>query len=374
MNLGAVVKKEFLQVRRDRLILFMLVFFPTILLLFFGYVLSFDVKNVTLGVWDQDGTDRSRSFVRLLESGAYFRLETMFLRQGEIDAALQNGRVMAAVVIPKGFDEEIERGGTPKIQGIIDGSDGRKAGIVQGYLQAYATSFGQDVVTEWAERLGRRLVVPITPEARIWYNPELKSTPYLIAGLIVFIFMITGTISTSLSVVRERERGTMEQLLVSPLNPAAVIIGKTLPYLGISAVSTVIILLAGRFAFGIEIKGSIPLLALASLLFLLAALGQGILISTVTNSQQVAYFAAALSSILPALLLSDFVFPISGMPKAIQAVTVIVPAKYYVHLLRGIMMRGAGFAAGASDLAALALFSAFTLVVAAVRLKKARLV
>jgi len=374
MNLGAVIKKEFIQVRRDRLILFMLVFFPTLLLLFFGYVLSFDVRNITLGVWDQDGTDRSRSFVRLLSSGEYFRLEKTFSRQDEVDTALQDGTIEAAVVIPDGFSEEIERGATARIQGIIDGSDGRKAGIVQGYLQAYATSFGQNVIADWARRFGRELVLPVTPEGRIWYNPELKSTPFLIAGLIVFIFMIIGTISTSLSVVRERERGTMEQLLVSPLNPGAVIIGKTLPYLGISAIATVIILLAGRFAFGIEIKGSIPLLALASLLFLLAALGQGILISTVTSSQQVAYFAAALSSILPALLLSDFVFPISGMPKIIQWVTVFVPARYYVHLLRGIMMRGAGFSAGFVDLAALAVFSAATLGAAAARLKKTRLV
>jgi len=374
MNLGAVVKKEFIQIRRDPLILFMLVFFPTILLLFFGYVLSFDVRNVRLGVLDEDATDSSRTFVQALTSGESFRLKTMFSSRDEIDTALDNGSIGVAVVIPRGFAETIERGGIATVQGIIDGSDGRKAGIVQGYLQAYTTAFSQRMLGDWALRTGKRVVVPVAPEGRVWYNPELKSTLYLIAGLIVFIFMITGTISTSLSVVRERERGTMEQLLVSPLNAATVIVGKTLPYLGISALSTVIILIAGRFAFGVTIKGSIPLLALASLLFLLAALGQGILISTVTSSQQVAYFAAALSSILPALLLSDFVFPISGMPRVIQAVTLFVPARYFVHLLRGIMMRGAGFATGFGDLAALAIFSGFTLLAAAARLKKTRLV
>ncbi|MCX6565804.1 MAG: ABC transporter permease [Candidatus Aminicenantes bacterium] len=374
MNLGAVVKKEFIQIRRDPLILFMLVFFPTILLLFFGYVLSFDVRNVRLGVLDEDATDPSRAFVQMLTSGESFRLETVFSSRGEIDTALDDGSVLVALVIPRGFSETLEQGGTAAVQGLIDGSDGRKAGIAQGYLQAYTTAFSQRMIGEWAVRTGKRVVVPVTPEGRIWYNPELKSTLYLIAGLIVFIFMITGTISTSLSVVRERERGTMEQLLVSPLNAGTVIVGKTLPYLGISAVSTVIILIAGRFAFGVTIKGSIPLLALASLLFLLAALGQGILISTVTSSQQVAYFVAALSSILPALLLSDFVFPISGMPRVIQAVTFVVPARYFVHLLRGIMMRGAGFGAGFGDLAALAIFSGFTLLAAAARLKKTRLV
>jgi len=373
MNLGAVVKKEFTQIRRDPLTLFMLVFFPTVLLLFFGYVLSFDVRNVRLGVLDLDATDASRAFIRELTGGEYFRLETMFSGREEAETALERGSVMVAVVIPRGFAETLGRNETAVIQGLIDGSDGRKAGIAQGYLQAYATAYSRQVVGDWALRLGRSVVMPVETEGRIWYNPELKSSLYLLAGLIVFIFMITGTISTSLSVVRERERGTMEQLLVSPLNAGTVIVGKTLPYLGISAASTVIILAVSRLAFGLQIKGSIALLALASLLFLLSTLGWGILISTITRSQQVAYFVAALSSILPALLLSDFVFPISGMPAVIRAITVVVPAKYFVHLLRGIMMRGAGFAAGFEDLAALAVFSAFTLIVAALRLKKVRL-
>ena len=373
MKLAAVVKKEFLQIRRDPLTLFMLVFFPTALLLFFGYILSFDVRNVRLGVLDLDGSDSSRAFIRQLTGGGYFQLETMFAGRGEADTALARGSVMAAVVVPKGFGETLSGGKTAAVQGLIDGSDSRKAAIVQGYLQAYATAFSRQALGEWAARLGRRPVIPVEVEGRVWYNPELKSSLHLLAGLIVFIFMITGTISTSLSVVRERERGTMEQLLVSPLGAGTVILGKTLPYLAVSAVSTVIILIVSRFAFGLEVKGSIALLALASLLFLLSALGWGILISTITRSQQVAYFAAALSSILPALLLSDFVFPISGMPAVIRAITAVVPAKYFVRLLRGIMMRGAGFAAGWEDLAALAVFSAFTLTLAAIRLKKIKL-
>jgi len=373
VKLAAVVKKEFLQIRRDPLTLFMLVFFPTALLLFFGYVLSFDVRNVRLGVLDLDVSDSSRAFIRQLASGGYFQMAMRFAGRGEADTALERGSVMAAVVIPKGFSKALARGGTAAVQGMIDGSDSRKAAIVQGYLQAYATAFSRQALGEWAARLGRRPVIPVEVEGRVWYNPELKSSLHLLAGLIVFIFMITGTISTSLSVVRERERGTMEQLLVSPLGAGTVILGKTLPYLAVSAVSTVIILIVSRFAFGLEVKGSIALLALASLLFLLSALGWGILISTITRSQQVAYFAAALSSILPALLLSDFVFPISGMPAVIRAITAVVPAKYFVRLLRGIMMRGAGFAAGWEDLAALAVFSAFTLTLAAIRLKKIKL-
>ncbi len=374
MNLHAVIKKEFIQIGRDPRSLFMLIFFPAFLLLFFGYVLSFDVRNVTLGVLDLDSTERSRELTLTLTGGEYFKLETMFMNRDNLDAALDDGTVMVALVIPEGFAKALERGETAPVQGFIDGSDGRKAAIVQGYLQAYTTAYGQRIVADWALRMGKKISLPITPEGRIWYNPELKSSLFLIAGLIVFILMITGTISTALSVVRERERGTMEQLLVSPLSAVTVIIGKTLPYLAIAGVSTVIILLVGNLAFDVVIKGSMLLLAAAALLFVLAALGQGILISTITSSQQVAFFVAALSSMLPSLLLSGFIFPISGMPPVIQAVTVVVPAKYFVELLRGIMMRGAGFETGMYDLLALALFSTFMIVVSAVRLKKVRLV
>ncbi|HOW51009.1 MAG TPA: ABC transporter permease [bacterium] len=374
MNLHAVIKKEFIQIGRDPRSLFMLIFFPAFLLLFFGYVLSFDVRNVTLGVLDLDSTERSRELTLTLTGGEYFKLETMFMNRANLDAALDDGTVMVALVIPEGFAKALERGETAPVQGFIDGSDGRKAAIVQGYLQAYTTAYGQRVVADWALRMGRKVSLPIAPEGRIWYNPELKSSLFLIAGLIVFILMITGTISTALSVVRERERGTMEQLLVSPLNAVTVIVGKTLPYLAIAAVSTVIILTVGNVAFDVVIKGSMLLLAAAALLFVLAALGQGILISTITTSQQVAFFVAALSSMLPSLLLSGFIFPISGMPAVIRAITVVVPAKYFVELLRGIMMRGAGFETGMYDLLALALFSTFMIVVSAVRLKKVRLV
>lgn len=374
MNLHAVVKKEFIQIGRDPRSLFMLIFFPAFLLLFFGYVLSFDVRNVTLGVLDLDSTERSRELTLTLTGGEYFKLETMFVNRDNLDAALDDGTVMVALVIPEGFAKALERGETAPVQGFIDGSDGRKAAIVQGYLQAYTTAYGQRIVADWALRMGKKIALPITPEGRIWYNPELKSSLFLIAGLIVFILMITGTISTALSVVRERERGTMEQLLVSPLSAVTVIIGKTLPYLAIAGVSTVIILLVGNLAFAVTIKGSMLLLAAAALLFVLAALGQGILISTITSSQQVAFFVAALSSMLPSLLLSGFIFPISGMPAVIRAVTTVVPAKYFVELLRGIMMRGAGFETGMYDLLALAIFSTFMIVVSAVRLKKVRLV
>lgn len=374
MSLNAVVRKEFIQIKRDTRTLFMLAFFPAALLLVFGYVLSFDVKDIKLGVLDYDRSDSSRAFIEAFTSSEYFRLSVQFEKREEIDRQLDNGSIHAAVVIPENFGKMISGGKKSSIQILIDGSDGRTASIVQGYVSAFVSTYSQKTITAHLSKFGRKIEPPVSIEPRIWYNPELKSSLFLVAGLIVFILMITGTISTSLSVVREREKGTMEQLLVSPLSAPDVIIGKTLPYLFISLISTVIILTAGYFAFGVEVKGSYLMLFISSTLFILCALAQGILISTITTSQQIAFFVAALSSILPSLLLSGFIFPIAGMPYIIQAITTIVPAKYFVNLLRGILMRGSGFDSGMGDLTALAFFAIFMLAVSAIRLKRVKLV
>lgn len=374
MNLLAMVFKEFLQIVRDRRSLLMLMFLPTLLLLVFGYVLSFDVRDTKLGVLDMDRSRQSRQLVSMITAGGYFKLQTVFDSGQSVDAALEDGSVTAAVIIPQGFAKALEKGTAARLQALVDGSDGREAAIVQGYLLAYVNAFGEQIRTETQLRTASGFSMPITPETRVWYNPELKSTPFLITGLMVFILTMTGTISTALSVVRERERGTMEQLLVSPLPAAAVIIGKTLPYLAIAALSTSIILAVGIAAFDLAIRGSALMLTVATLLFILAALGQGLLISTITSSQQVAFFAAGLSSMLPSLLLSGFVFPIAGMPKVIQLITFVVPARYYVQLIRGIMIRGSGFEAGQHDLMALAVFSLLMIAGSVLRFKQVRLV
>jgi len=374
MSLWAVVKKEFLQIGRDVRMLFMLIAVPAILLIFFGYVLSFDIRNVAVGLLDLDGSASSRDFVQSLTAGEYFTLRAVFHNRHDLDRSLADGSIMVGIVIPPRFGARLEQGRTTPLQVLIDGSDGRKASIVNGYLQASVAAFTQRSLSAWAASNGHTLAAPVAVEERIWYNPELKSSLFFITGLIVFILMITGTISTALSVVRERERGTMEQILVSPLSAVTVIVGKTIPYVIIASLSTTLILLVGTLLFGLVVKGSFLALILAALLFILAALGQGILISTITTSQQVAFFVAALSSILPSLILSGFIFPIAGMPPIIRAITVVVPARYFVDLLRAIMLRGAGIETGIESLTALAILSFSMLAVATFRLKKGRLV
>ncbi len=374
MSVKAVVKKEFIQIARDTRTLFMLAFFPAALLLVFGYVLSFDVSDIQIGIFDNDRSEESQELVSAVSSTEYFTIRQVFENRGEINKELDKGNLDAVIIIPEGFGKDVSSGISTQVQVMIDGSDGRSAGIVQGYVAGFINSYSQKIIGRYVFGMGGKVEPPVNIEPRIWYNPELKSSLFLVAGLIVFILMITGVISTALSVVREREKGTMEQLLVSPLSATAVIIGKTIPYLVISLLSTVIILVTGYLAFGVEVKGSYLMLFISATLFIMSALAQGILISTITTSQQVAFFAASLSSLLPALLLSGFIFPIAGMPYIIQAITTIVPAKYFVNLLRGIIMRGSGFDTGLSDLAALTIFSFVLLTISVIRLKKVKLV
>lgn len=374
MSLKAVVKKELIQIKRDTRTLMMLIVTPAMLLLLFGYILSFDVKDIKTGVLDFDSSSESQKFITSFMSGDYFTLEKRVIRRGDIDKFLDEGKLSIAIVIPEGFGNDITAGRNADLQIIIDGADGRKGSIIESYVTAAVQHYSQKIKADYMLRNKVKVVSAVNLKPRIWFNPELKSTLFLIAGLIVFILMITGVISTSLSVVKERETGTMEQLLVSPLSSSTVIIGKTIPYLFISLISTIIILSVGQIAFGIEIKGSMALLITSTTLFILSALAQGILISTLTSSQQMAFFIAALSSILPALLLSGFIFPISGMPRAIQWITVIIPARYFVDLLRGVLMRGADMQTGIYNLTVLAIFSFIMLSLSAIRLKKVKLV
>jgi ABC-2 type transport system permease protein len=374
MRLMAMIRKELRQILRDPRTLAMVVFTPALLLLMFGYVLSLDVKNIKTGILDLDRSSHSRSFISSLSAGGYFNIVRRFNDDGEIDRSLDSGEATVAVVIPAGFGKKLEGGRSAQLQAVIDGSNSQMATIIQGYIKAFAQIYSTKIIMEQLLFQGYdRLPIPVQIEARLWYNPELKSSVFLIPGLMVFILMITCTISTALSIVRERERGTIEQLLVSPLTSPQITLGKTVPYIFIALISTCIILAVGNIAFSVQVKGGYLMLFVSSILFIFSALGQGIFISTVTKSQQVAYFAAALSSILPSFLLSGFVFPIRNMPYAIQLVTYVVPARYFVVLLRSILIKGVGIEAYWKELIALALFSLLMLGASTARMSRARL-
>jgi ABC-2 type transport system permease protein len=362
-----VARKELRQVVRDRRTLLTVLFVPVLILLLFGYALNFDIRNVRMAVDDQDGTATSRTLASAFFNSGYFDLVGYVRSDRDLERAIDRGDVRAVLVVPAGFERDVVSRRPTTVQVIVDGDNANTATTVVGYAQA--------IVAEVAARLETAVAVtrpdpPLVLEPRVWYNPELRSTLFLVPGLIAFIAMITAVISTALSVVREKERGTMEQVRMSPLGPLSFVTGKALPYLGLSFVSALVVIVAAMMLFGLPMRGSWILLCLSIAIFLVGALAQGLLISTIADTQQVAFQVAVLSSFLPTFILSGFVFPIVNMPAPIQIVTYVVPARYFLTALRSIVLKGVGADAIATDLAALGIFAAGMVGLASIRLAR----
>jgi len=366
-----IVKKEFRQVARDKRSLGVLLFIPAFMLIMFGYALNLDVKHTSLAVYDEDKSRMSRDFLEKFLHSEYFDLKYYLSRTGEIDKLMAKEKVTIALVIPPDFSERLLAGKEASVQVIINGTNATTAGAAAGYVNAIVQDYSTAISTRALMRLGRSMSLPpIDYRPRIWYNPELKSARFLMPGLIAFILMITAVISTSLSVVREKERGTLEQITVSPVTPIELIIGKTIPFIFISLVASVAILFVSYLLFDVVIRGSYLSLFLVLLVYLTACLGLGLFISTVANTQQVAFMISAIVSMLPTFTLSGFVFPIRNMPVAIQAVTYIIPAKYFLVALRSVMLKGAGLSAFWEQIVFLLAFAALMIASSAVRMRK----
>ena len=367
----AVGTKELRQIVRDRRTLLILLFVPAFFLLLYGYALNFDIRNVALVVKDQDRTTTSRELTSAFVNSGYFRLVDQLDSDAAIERLVDQGVVRAVLTIPPGLERNIASGIPTDVQVIIDGDNANTASTVVGYSRALISEFNQAQVRDRERERGSRVAVAaIGIEPRIWYNPQLRSTLFLVPGLIAYISMITAVVSTALSVVREKERGTMEQVRMAPISPLPYIIGKTLPYLAISFASALIVIFAAMLLFDLPMRGSWVLLCGAIALFLVGAQAQGLLISTIANTQQVAFQIALLSSLLPTMILSGFIFPISSMPAAVQAVTHIVPARYFLVALRSIVLKGAGIGAFWQDMVALAIFATVALGLASLRLRR----
>ncbi len=342
-SLKPIILKEFRQVRRDPASLGMLLVLPAILIMLVGYALNFDVKHIPLVVFDQSRTQESRAFLDPFHHTEYFDPKAPVLSYEGIEEAFMNGTAKIALVIPTGFGRDLLAGRTVHVQILLDGSDANSSSQAVLIASQMTVAYSARLIADAYWKRGRQQYVPVDFEPRVWYNPDLVSSKFLIPGLIGFIIVLTGVISTSLTVVREKERGTMEQIMVSPLRPIQVILGKTIPYFFISLVASTIILVLGYLLFGIEVKGSLLLLYAAICTIVLGALGQGLLISTVTDSQQVAFMISVFSSLLPSFLLSGFVFPISNMPVALQVISNVAVNKFFLIVVRGVMLKGVGF-------------------------------
>ncbi|MCU0305308.1 MAG: ABC transporter permease [Thermoanaerobaculales bacterium] len=356
----AITVKELLQLRRDWRTLIALLGMPVVLLLIYGFALSFDVRDIRLAVVDRSRTADSRELIQaFLESGYFIRVATLDDTRG-LDRLFDSGRAQAALVIDADFAADLTARRPTAIQFVLDGSDSQTASTILGYAR-------QIVAATAADLLEIELEPPVAGAPVVWYNPDLASSIFLVPGLVAFILMITAVIATALAVVREKERGTMESLRATPLVAIELLIGKTLPYLLVGSVAAAGSLTLARLLFEVPIRGSIAWLAALTVLFLAGGLGWGVLISTIADTQQVAFQMGLLSSMLPTLLLSGFIFPLSSMPPALQVISHIVPARYFIAALREVVLKGVGPEVWWNDALALVAYGALVLLIATAR-------
>jgi len=365
-----IVKKEFLQILRDKRSFTVLLLFPAILIFVIGYALNFDVKHISLAIYDRDKTSTSRDFINNFSNTEYFDINYIIDDYKYVDDLLNRGSALVVLVIPEDFSDKILAGKETSVQVLVDGSNANTATTAIAYIQVIVQTYSINLITDVLKRVGYNFYLPVDFRPKIWYNPELSSAKFLIPGLIGFILMISAIISTSLSVVREKEKGTMEQMMVSSLTTLEIIIGKTVTYLIIALVASSFVLLVGFLAFDVAIRGSIFWLYFGILIFLLGGLGQGLLISTITNTQQVAFMVSVFSSILPTFLLSGLVFPIRSMPVFLQILSNITPAKFFLVVVRSEILKGTGPSAYWDQLIYMALFSVIMIGLSALRLLK----
>lgn len=365
-----IIKKEFRQIKRDKRVLAILTLVPAMMLLINGYALNFDVTHIRMGVIDQDKSLQSREFVNSFVTSGYFDYVEHLQSTEQATKLLDDGDLRVAIVIPPDFSHKILANEGTSVQILVDGMDSNTATTVVGYVQVITLQYSQKIILSNLAKIGRGNYIPIQYEARMWYNPELKSAKFLVPGLIGFILAITAVIATSLSIVKEKERNTIEQINVSPIHPIELIVGKMVPYALISLVAAALVLAAAYVLFGVEIKGSLIYLFGATLLFIIAALSIGLFVSTVSDSQQVAFQIASVVSMLPTIILSGFMFPIRSMPWWLQIISNVTPAKFYLVILRGIVLKGVGLEAFWEQVMYLAIYTTVLLTISTIRFKK----
>ncbi len=342
-RLLAVARKEFLHIRRDPRSLGMAIAIPMLLILLFGYALTLDVDNVPIAVWDQSVSPESRELVSRFEGSRYFDVRLRAKGYPDIERAIEAGKVMAAVVIPRDFSAHLTAGHVAAVQFLIDGSDSNTATIALGYAESVARGYSRDIAFREARAGGTgSLRDPLEVRPRVWFNADMESKNYIVPGLIAVIMMVIAALLTSLTVAKEWETGTMEQLISTPILARELVLGKLLPYFALGMLDVLLAVGMGEFLFQVPLRGSVALLFGMAAVFLAGALSMGMAISIVTKSQLLASQLAMVLTFLPSFLLSGFMYAIGNMPKAVQVVTYAIPARYFVTLLKGIYLKGTG--------------------------------
>lgn len=366
------VIKELLQVKRDKKMLAVIFLAPIIQLIFLGYAANMDVNVIHTTVFDLDKSETSREFIRRFQQSNYFVIDNYAGNYEEVTELLNNGETLVAIVIPDDFEKRIVRRETAPVQILFEGSDGNKSSIALGYIQKVITGFSSSIVSDIRNRLGMKIDLSgsLNPEVRVWYNPEMKTRYFMLPGILALILMITTISLMSMAVVKEREIGTFEQLIVTPVKPGQLIIGKLLPFTIIGFVVLVTVMIVMTQWFGIEIRGSKLFLLFSALLFVLSNLGLGLFVSTISRTQQQAMMASIFVVMMPMIYLSGFAFPIENMPEVIQYITYAIPLRYFITIIRGIVLKGIGLSSLWVETLILFLMGAGILFLSAIRFRK----
>jgi len=357
-RLKAIAVKELHHIARDPRSLGMALAVPVMMLLLFGFALSLDVDRIPTYIYDQDQTSASRELAREFRGSRFFDVRGDVSDYASIERAIDRSRILMGIVIPRNYSQDLGAGREAQVQVLFDGSDSNTASIALGYAETLVRNYSLNVrVDALNRRGGEHLQPPVDARMRVWYNSSLESKNYVVPGLIAVILQIIAALLTSLTIAREWEMGTMEQILSTPLRPAEMVLGKMLAYFAVGLADAAIAVLVGVFVFEVPLRGSLPLLALSTCVFLFGALFWGIFVSAAAKTQLQAYQMGILSSFLPAFLLSGFVYSIETMPAVIQVITHVIPARYVVTILKGIFLKGVGLEVLWGELGFLALYA-----------------
>jgi ABC-2 type transport system permease protein len=363
-----MVKKEFIQIRRDRRLLPILVILPALQLIILGYAVSSDIKNLATAVCDLDRSPASRAFAERFTTSGYFDIRYRIDDERQIKGLMDAGRVRVGIVIPPRFEARLARGETATVQLLLDGTDSNTANVAQGYVTQIANVEASRILVE---RLGPKAVPPLAVDAsiRVWFNPDLKSVNFMVPGVVALILTIVTMTMTATAIVKEKERGTIEQLIVSPIRPYELMLGKAIPFILIGYGDILIVVLVGLLWFRVPIAGSFSLLLALSGLFIMTTLGLGLVISTVSQTQQQAMMLGFFLN-PPFMLLSGFIFPIASMPQPMQYLTYLISLRYFLVIIRGIFLKGVGIEVLWPQALALLVFGVSVLTLSVLRFQK----
>ena len=354
----AIAKKEIVQVLRDSRSLIIVLIMPVILVLLFGYGVSLDLKHLPIYVYDRDGSQQSQDLLKRFQASDYFEIGRVVNSYSDLTRAIDDGHAKMGIVIPWDFSQRLREGRPVPVQALVDATDDNTANVLIGYAQAVVQGYSSDVQLDWLRDRGQIVrPAPVSVETRTWYNEDLESSAFIIPGVLALVMSVIGAFLTSLTIAREWERGTMEQLISTPVSSMEIMLGKLVPYFAIGMIDVVVCAIIALYWFHVPFRGSFLTLLLSSVMFMIVVLSMGFFISVIAKNQFAASQIALLATFLPAFLLSGFLYAIEQMPVALQWITRILPARYYVSVLKKIFLKGSPTALLSADLVPLAIFT-----------------